>query len=340
MNPITEKTAEVRRLLDEIDALASATAPKVVTLTGKIDALKCEDDTTYLCGGAWIDGGLGTVVGGGKNVRIIGLTVKNVGNADIFGAAIVTGDGWTLEDVLVEWCEAAGIRVTGNRVTLRGCSSSYNGVQGIKGIDASDVLLENCATYDNNRGIVAARWRNYKNPQYQTVVTVNGKDYAHPDFEAGGGKWWHCKRVVIRNHKSRFNLGPNLWFDYESEDVQVIGGDYTDAKLLGTSLWQSVGIRVEIQSKGPILIRGVKCFGHYGGDITNEHSSNVTIEDSELLSNPSVVNRDQPRGSAPDGTVWKIRNALYQRNRWKAPSVWWASPNGKGEVREVGNVFV
>jgi nitrous oxidase accessory protein NosD len=276
--------------------------------------------------GVVIDGtGHTRVIGGdAKHVFIRNITVRGA-RGRIFDAAVKTGDGWRLEDVTVERADAGGVVVSGRDVTLLRVTAQDCGQQGIMGKHAVNATVKDCVTRRNNRGVADPAWKDQPEVDgLKAAVRIGELWYVHPDFEAGGGKWWECDGVVIDGMQAYENTGPQIWFDYRSKRVTIRNCEVHDAQYLpGTdNTWQATGIRIELQDAGPFLVEKNKCWANVGANVTVEQARNVTIQDNELTGGIGVLFRDHDRGKQYRVTGVTVRRNVFDNSRietWEWP---------------------
>jgi nitrous oxidase accessory protein NosD len=297
---------------EAIEFNTSGTKAKPITLIG-------ED-------GVIIDGTGHTLVigGGGTHVTVKNVTVRGA-TGRIFDAAVKTGDGWRLEDVVVERADAGGVLVSGRDVTLLRVTAQDCGQQGIMGKHAVNATVTDCVTRRNNRGVADPAWKDQETVDgLKAAVKIGDLWYVHPDFEAGGGKWWECDGVVIDGMRAYENTGPQIWFDYRSKRVTIRDCEVHDAAYLpGTdNTWQATGIRIELQDAGPFLVERNKCWANAGANVTVEQARRVTIQDNVLTGGIGVLFRDHDRGKQYRVTDVAVRRNVFDDSRietWEWP---------------------
>ncbi len=235
------------------------------------------------------------------------LTIRFAANTAQRGALFALGDGWLVEDCVVERTNGSGISFRGDDVTFRRVRSHHNGQQGLGG-GGRRFCLED-VTLDHNN--------------------VKGFDQ---DWEAGGTKIALGRDGVVRRCRAVGNRGVGIWFDIDVRDVLV---EECFAKDNARH-----GIYVEIS--GGFTIRNNLCVhngteDHWGsGGISLGESDHCTIENNTCVLNPTGISlREQgPRtcrsldgGQATyhvhDVTVRKNICALNSRYQ---VGFWWDNP--------------
>jgi hypothetical protein len=131
--------------------------------------------------------------GGGSNITIKGFTFRHAAN---FAQrwAVKTGDGWRMEDCLVERCNAGGMGVGGTGAYLLRVTSQDNGQLGLGGSKNVNATLEECVSQRNN---------------YKGFSAGN---------EAGGGKFSATDGLRVLNCVYRDNTGIGLWLDFKNKN--------------------------------------------------------------------------------------------------------------------------
>jgi parallel beta-helix repeat protein len=190
-------------------------------------------------------------------------------------AALCTNTGWTVQDVTVEKCAGTGIGVFGDDVLLQRVSSRTNGQNGIGGTGCSNVTIQDSAIAFNNRGIVNPPWAGKAN-----TVQIDGKWFADPQWEGGGGKWQNASHVLIQRIRCFGNGGPGIWLDGYNADVTV-----SDSKIFGnvnvTQPWQGIGISSEINT-GPISIVNNTIYSNQHAGIAVQESTDALVQGNSL----------------------------------------------------------
>lgn len=96
-----------------------------------------------------------------------------------------------VEDCIVEYCHGAGLKASGDNITVRGCYVRFNGGIGGGG-HLINSLWEKCVFEGNN---------------------TTGHSHG---WEAGGVKFYRCDNLTVRDSMFINNDGPGLWFDRDN----------------------------------------------------------------------------------------------------------------------------
>jgi hypothetical protein len=108
----------------------------------------------------------------------------------------VGGDGWQIENVLVEWSNGCGVTVGGRGLKVKNLISRHNGQMGLGG-SPREAVLEDVKLLDNNRKGFDAGW------------------------EAGGMKFAFTLDTTLRRFEAARNRGPGIWFDIDNRRCTV-----------------------------------------------------------------------------------------------------------------------
>lgn len=223
-------------------------------------------------------------------IRIDGFRVRHIGNFSRNAAIQVRG---LCSDIIIENCDVQeanyfGIAVNGvdqkggakgpsfkqrpQRITVRHCIASRNGVQGINGGEFDDsVFAHNLIDRNNYKGI-------------------------SPWNEGGAIKLLECSRCVMRGNVARLNDNHGLWFDYADEGNVIEnnlvydsiaggilnevtprpGGPEPDAAQARARIMTGTAIRNNI-------VIGTRTPG--GGGINNSNSCDTMITNNILVRN-------------------------------------------------------
>jgi hypothetical protein len=195
---------------------------------------------------------------GGSYITMKGLIFRHAAN---FAQrwAVKTGDGWRMEDCLVERCNAGGLGVGGKGATLLRDISQDNGQLGLGGSKNVDSTVQDCISQRNN---------------YKGFSAGN---------EAGGGKFSATDGLKVLNCIYRDNNGIGLWLDFKNKNYLISGGKYTGnhydkPKYLGA------GIMIEI-SDGPGKIENAWFAGNSGPAIQIGESMKLTVQGNTFIHN-------------------------------------------------------
>ncbi len=205
--------------------------------------------------------------GSGSNITMKGLIFRHAAN---FAQrwAVKTGDGWRMEDCLVEKCNAGGMGVGGTGATLLRVTSQDNGQLGLGGSKNINSTLEECISQRNN---------------YKGFSAGN---------EAGGGKFSASDGLRVLNCIYRDNNGIGLWLDFKNKNYLISGGKYT-GNHYEKPAYMGAGIMIEI-SDGPGKIENAWFAGNTGPAIEIGESMKLTVQGNTFVHN-YVEMRDMPK---------------------------------------------
>jgi Right handed beta helix region len=274
---------------ESLSLTRSGMAGKPITLMGESTS------------GVVFDGsGLSSVIvaNGAQYITLQNITIRYAANGpQNFQAAVRTGSNWTLQDMVVEKVDGTGICAYGNNVTLQRVTAQDNGVAGIGADGVNGLLVKNCITRRNNNGMVDPIWKTQTTiGGYEAAKLIDGLYYMNPDFEAGGGKYWHTNNATIDGLRANDNVGPGIWFDYQSTNVTI-----RNCKVHGnrgqdsSHNYQGNGMRFELQDQGPFRVKSNLVYGNSGQAISVEQARNITIRHNTLVGG-AVLFRDADRG--------------------------------------------
>ncbi len=230
-----------------------------------------------------------TVVKIGSHTRLRGLVVRYAANMAQHGALVAEGDGWFIEDCVVEWTNGAGLRIGGENYLLRRVKSRHNGQMGMGG-SGKNSLIESCEFVDNNMKGFSAEWE------------AGGFKLVH----SWGLKVWKC--VASRNH------GPGMWFDIDN-----FAGEIRQCRVQDNT---RSGIFIEIS--GDFVITDNLCTGNGGRESGDWAGAGICLgeaRDCYVAFNTCVGNmygisiRGQvPRGHGGTKQVYLDENITIRNN--------------------------
>jgi hypothetical protein len=208
--------------------------------------------------------------GEGSHITMKGLIFRHAAN---FAQrwAVKTGDGWRLEDCLVERCNAGGLGVGGTGAYLLRVTAQDNGQLGLGGSKNVNATLEDCISQRNN---------------YKGFSAGN---------EAGGGKFSATDGLRIINCIYRDNDGIGLWLDFKNKNYLISGGKYT-GNHYNKPKYMGAGIMIEI-SDGPGKIENAWFAGNSGPAIQIGESMKLTVQGNTFIHN--YVDMRDMTGRAP-----------------------------------------
>lgn len=150
-------------------------------------------------------------------LRLRDLTFRYGANFAQRGVLWVGGDGWQIENVVVEWTNGCGVSVGGRGLKVKNLVCRHNGQMGLGG-SPQKAVLEDVKLLDNNRKGFDAGW------------------------EAGGMKFAFAQDTTLRRFEAARNRGPGIWFDIDNRRCTV-----TQSYVHHN---QGPGIFVEISGRG------------------------------------------------------------------------------------------
>lgn len=215
-------------------------------------------------------------------LHVIGCTNEKQGH----NAAVRTGDGWRLEDCVVENVKCTGIGAGGIGVTLLRCTARNNGQNGISSSKGRNVLVKDCVIQNNN----TARH--------------------NPASEGGGGKWARTETVYVTGLRTFDNLGPGFWFDISNKNY-VITRSFAWGNHGKSADWEGAAFMTEI-SQGPGRIEKNVTWDNTGAGVNIAEAQDLTVQDNTFV-NDTVHLRNLPR---KDGD-WHLDNVVVRGNRFK-----------------------
>ncbi len=169
---------------------------------------------------AWTDQGRADYI------RLRDLTFRYGANFAQRGVLWVGGDGWQIENVVVEWTNGCGVVVGGRNLKVKNLICRHNGQIGLGGSPQGGVM-EDVKLLDNNRKGFDTNW------------------------EAGGMKFALAKDMVLRRFEVAGNRGPGIWFDIDNRRCSVSQSFVHDN--------QGPGIFVEISGRGGFSVTDNVC---------------------------------------------------------------------------------
>jgi parallel beta-helix repeat protein len=234
------------------------------------------------------------------SIRSSGSVLRGVGvrryapSIPHMGTVIAERTGITIENVVVSDNATTGLSLLAANITVNGVTSLRNGLLGIHGNQADNIVLTNVQANGNNT-------ENFN----QAPVS-------------GGVKITRTRGITIKNSSFDNNRGPGIWLDESTYDSKVVNS--TSRGNTGH------GISVEISGKSILAnnyITNNAGFGMKINDVNDIKIWNNTlvdngrpvniVQDNRRASNLSTPGHD-PRQKLPDPTVTWITGPVDVRN--------------------------
>ena len=181
-------------------------------------------------------------------IRLGNVTIRHAANFAQRGALYVSGDGWHIANVTVEWTNGCGASMGGNGLKVERFISRNNGQMGIGG-QPTNAVLEDIQLFDNNRKGFGWGW------------------------EAGGMKFTHAHRVVMRRVEAARNDGPGIWFDIDNRACAVTESFVHDNV--------GPGIFVEISGREGFDITDNLCVGNGFSEKSDWGAAGILLGESQ-----------------------------------------------------------
>jgi hypothetical protein len=240
--------------------------------------------------------------GHADRVTLRGLIVEKFATPTHHAAVNGLGRGWTIEQSEVRFNHFAGIR-TGDGATARGNHVHHNGAFGLIGSGKDLVIEDNEIGYNNTVGY-------------------------DPHWGAGGTKWVHTTRLLVRRNYSHHNGGPGLWTDTDNIDVVFEANRVEDNDLGG--VFHEVGYRAVIRNNEVSRNGRAKPFPYWvdGAGILIVSSSDVEVYANTVIENwQGIAALEGERGEGGHGP-WVLARLYVHDN-----TVWQTAPAEPGSGR-------
>ena len=227
--------------------------------------------------------------GKADHIHLRNVTIRYAANHAQRGALWTGGDGWRIEDVIVEWTNSNGASLGGRGLYVRNLTSRHNGQLGIGGGPRGG-LLEDIKLLDNNRKGYSAGW------------------------EAGGMKFCHARDTVLSRVEAARNDGPGIWFDIDNRGCMI----------RRSVCYDNTGHGIFIEISGAFIITNNLMYnngteGEWGAaGICIAESEDCIVEHNTCVGNPTGISiREQgPRAfRGRFGEVsYHVRNFIMRAN--------------------------
>jgi hypothetical protein len=247
-------------------------------------------------------------------INLQGITFDHCDNP-LETAAVLIGSNSMITDVTVQNTESQGMEVYGNNTTLLRVIAQYNGQEGLGGVNANNILVQDCITRFNNPGLVNPSWANSS-----FATQVNGLWYVNADYEAGAGKWSSTSNVTLDGVQSYSNHGTGIWFDYDNTNVVIKNCIVHDA-IPVTAFYEGVGISIELNNIGPVTVENNTIYNCPGGTIDVTSSQHVSATNN-ILSGSYIALNDWPRG-----TDYTMEDVSFTHNTMNNTFIWTGGDN-------------
>jgi hypothetical protein len=243
-------------------------------------------------------------------------------------AAVQTGDGWRVEDCVIQKVDGNGLGVVGNNVTLLRVRAEDNGCAGIGGSGFTNALVLDCVTRRNNT-----------------------KGYGG-SFEGGGGKWTRADGLLIENYNAYNNDGPGLWLDIENVNATIrnsaLHHNYSLYRSDGSEKIDGIGLFLEISGvvgddNGHVVRSGMLSVEHnqiYDNEqqgVRIYATRNVTLW-GNVFANNDIEFKDQRQAPYENRNI-RIVNNQFQNARITADDYTALNPPAKRSIYCNSNVF-
>jgi parallel beta-helix repeat protein len=216
-----------------------------------------------------------------KGIRFRYSTTSTVSRQ---GAVTLMGHGNTLEDIIVEDADGAGIEVAGDGNRILRSAVTRSGYLGIKARGRDNLINANRITYNNTRGF--NKW-----------------------WEAGGMKFigdGGLRQSRVEGNEVTHNYGDGIWFDWGNDDNRV--------EKNTVAYNQGFGIHYEASSRAHITDN--KVFGNKQRGIYLPHSHNSVIAHNLVAANglEGIVIIDEQRRDSDGRIDLRPRNNAVTAN--------------------------
>lgn len=236
------------------------------------------------------------LTGNGAKSTIRGLGFTHYANNGIF----VRTSKVTLEDNTFAWNGINGALIGGSDAIVRGNTFSYNGRQGVGGVKAHRVLLENNTISHNNIENFSKTW------------------------EAAGAKIIWTDGLVWRNNLVEHNYAVGMWVDESTTNSTIVNN------IVRHNAHN--GILMEISHKA--IIASNLSYENALAGVFILNSSNARIYNNTLAKNhANIIVQETPRNNTKaeeisKGITWITRNTVVKNNiLWDSNGVMLHAPN-------------
>ncbi len=223
-------------------------------------------------------------------IHLANVTIRYAANHAQRGALWVGGDGWQLDNIVVEWTNGCGVGIGFRGCQVNNLVSRNNGQMGMGG-NPESAYLQHVKLLDNNRKGFDAGW------------------------EAGGMKFAFARDTILSDFEAARNNGPGIWFDIDNRGCVIRDSVCHD----------NAGHGIFIEISGGFLITNNLCYrngtgGSWGSaGICVGESEDCLIEHNTCVENPNglAIREQGPRdfeGRFGRPCSYRVRNFVAQFN--------------------------
>lgn len=174
-----------------------------------------------------------------------------------------------------------------SNITLSNFTVENNGANGLGGVNAKNVTFSNSTIRGNNHGVASPAWMVQPS---STVMQVNGLWYLIIGNEGGGGKWFNCDGITLRNDVISDNGGVGEWFDSQCTNITVDTCEFINAyQPPNQSKDLTVGLGIE-NNVGPFTLTNNLW---QNAKLAIQESQNITIKNG-VIDSCVMEFRDMP----------------------------------------------
>jgi len=248
------------------------------------------DHEMQACTRGWVFGGNPwSKRGMADYIHLKNVSIRYAANHAQRGALYVSGDGWHIENVTVEWTNGNGASMGGRSLYVKDFISRYNGQMGMGGSPQGGFLAD-VKLLDNNRKGYSSGW------------------------EAGGMKFAHARDTVLSGVEAGRNDGPGIWLDIDNRDCVI----------RQCVCYDNTGHGIFVEISGAIIVTNNLCYDNgrkpnwSAAGICIAESEDCVVEHNTCVGNPTGISvREQgPRsfkGKFGEVSYW-VRNFICQHN--------------------------
>jgi hypothetical protein len=247
-------------------------------------------------------------------INLRGITFDHCDNP-LETAAVLIGSNSIVTDVTVQNAQSQGMEVYGHDTTLLRVIAQYNGQEGLGGVNASNILVQDCITRFNNPGLLDPSWAGSS-----FATQVDGLWYVDADYEAGAGKWSSTSNVTLDGVQSYSNHGTGIWFDFDNTNVVIKNCTVYNA-IPVTEFYDGVGISIEMNNVGPVTVENNTISNCPGGTINVISSRNVSVTNNTFDGSYIALN-DWPRGDD-----YTLEDISFSDNTMNNTFIWTGGDN-------------